>query len=111
MIDAIERKKRAIKARAASSTFPGEVAACAAALERLEAGVEGTRNVVRAKAAASGLLPHQRTAWLCLVSGAGKLSRKESSFLHNMRERRFITGPQEQWLALLDARISWEASR
>lgn len=111
MTDALERKKLAIKARAASSTFPGEIAACEAALERLEAGTEGTRNVVKAKAAASGLLPHQRTAWLCLVTAAGKLSRGESAFLHNMRERRFITGPQAQWLAILDARISWEASQ
>lgn len=111
MTEALERKRQAIKARAASTPFPAEVEACERALARLEAGSEGTRNVVRAKAAASGLMPHQRTAWLCLVTGAGRLSRSESSFLHNMRERRFITDPQQRWLDALDARISWEAAR
>lgn len=111
MTTALERKREAIKALAASATIPGEVAAAKRALERLDAGVEGTRNVVRAKAAASGLMPHQRTAWLCLVTGAGRLSRSESSFLHNMRERRFITEAQQKWLDALDARISWEVTR
>lgn len=57
------------------------------------------------------LLPHQRRAWLCLVNGAGMLSKNENSFLHNIRERRTTpTTAQAEWLNLIEVRIQWEKS-
>ena len=132
MTDALERKKKAIKALASSSTSPGEVAACEAALVRLGTGNEGTRNVVRAKAEqhaipadpfgprtkakqsgprpARPLLDHNRQAWLALVAGGGRLSRTENSFLHRMRESLYISPAQQRWLDDIDTRLRWEAS-
>lgn len=60
---------------------------------------------------AVALMPHQRMAWLCLAAGAGKLSKKENSFLHRMRESRYISSRQLDWLKDIDARLRWEASR
>lgn len=57
------------------------------------------------------LLPHQRMAWLCLAAGAGNLSRSENSFLHRMRESRYITPRQQDWLRDIDVRLRWEAGR
>ena len=57
------------------------------------------------------LLPHQRIAWLCLAAGAGNLSRSENSFLHRMRESRYITPRQQDWLRDIDVRLRWEAGR
>lgn len=105
MMDAIERKRQAIKARRNASTFAGEIDACDAALTRLEA-VSPTRAVVRRKA----LLDHQRRAWLLLVAGVGRLSKTENSFLHNVRERLTITERQAKWLTDLEVRIEWEKS-
>ena len=128
MTDATERKRRAIKARAASSSFPAEVEACEAALARLEER-QPTRNVVRVKAelhpdpfgprqtykrpgppAARALLPHQRKAWLLLASGGGNLSRSENSFLHRVRESKSISAAQSRFLDDIDIRMRWEAS-
>lgn len=128
MTDAIERKRRAIKARAAASTFPAEVEACEAALARLDER-QPTRNVVKVKAelhpdpfgpretfkrpgppAARALLPHQRKAWLILAGGGGKLSRAENSFLHRVRESTSISTAQSRFLNDIDIRMRWEAS-
>lgn len=128
MMDAIERKRRAIKARAAASTFPAEVQACEAALARLDER-QPTRNVVKMKAelhpdpfgprqtfnragppAVRALLPHQRKAWLILAAGGGHLSRSENSFLHRMRESRYLSPAQQRYLDDIDIRLRWEAS-
>lgn len=128
MMDAIERKRRAIKARAAASTFPAEVQACEAALARLDER-QPTRNVVKVKAefhpdpfgsrqttkrpgppAVRPLLPHQRKAWLILASGGGNLTRSENSFLHRVRESKAISPAQSRWLDDIDIRLRWEAS-
>lgn len=103
MTDALERKRAAIIARREATTFPGEVKACDEALARLEAS-SPTRAAVTVRA----LAEHQRRAWLCLVDGAGRLTKKESSFLHNMRERRFASPSQLRWLDDLALRIQWE---
>jgi len=55
------------------------------------------------------LLPHQRMAWLCLAAGAGNLSKTENSFLHRMRESRYISPRQQDWLRDIDVRLRWEA--
>lgn len=65
-----------------------------------------TQQVVRAKV----LAEHQRRAWMCLVNGAGILSKRENSFLHNVRDRRVITEPMARWLNDLETRIKWEKS-
>ena len=59
--------------------------------------------------AVASLLPHQRTAWLCLAGGAGNLSRTENSFLHRMRESKYISPRQQDWLRDIDTRLRWEA--
>src|SRR3546814_6588266 len=105
MTDALDRKRQAITARRDASTFPGEVEACDAALARLDA-ISPTRAVVRRKE----LRDHQRRAWLCLVAGAGRLSKAENSFLHNVRERQSISDRQAKWLTDLEVRIEWEKS-
>lgn len=66
-----------------------------------------TMQVIRAKV----LADHQRRAWLCIVDGAGRLSKAENSFLHNIRERRIQpTSSQMRWLGDLELRIAWEKS-
>jgi len=70
--------------------------------ERLEHKPSGPRPV-------APLLPHQRMAWLCLAAGAGNLSRSENSFLHRMRESRYISPRQQDWLRDIDVRLRWEA--
>lgn len=70
--------------------------------ERVEHKPTGPRPVSR-------LLPHQRMAWLCLAAGAGNLSRSENSFLHRMRESRYISPRQQDWLRDIDVRLRWEA--
>ena len=85
----------------------GERDAALAAIDRLNAKTP-SRNAVSVKAAAL-LLPHQRTAWLCLAAGGGRLSRTENSFLHRMRDSRWISEKQERWLADIDLRLRWEA--
>lgn len=66
-----------------------------------------TKQVIKAKV----LADHQRRAWLCLVDGAGRLSKAENSFLHNIRERRIHpTSSQMRWLTDLERRIAWEKS-
>lgn len=128
MTDAIERKRQAIKARAASSSFPAEVEACKAALARLDER-QPTRNVVKVKAelrpdpfgqretfkrpgppAVRSLMAHQRKAWLALAAGGGRLSRNENSFLHRMRESNHISPAQQRWLDDIDVRLQWEAT-
>lgn len=129
MSDAIERKKQSIRARAAASPFPAEVEACNAALERLERR-SPTREAVKVKAGlvqpdpfgirttvertgprpVDPLMPHQRKAWRTLAAGGGRLSRTENSFLHRMRESRYISPRQERWLDDLARRLDWEAS-
>lgn len=86
-------------------TLPNIRANAEAAKARLTAA-HATQRVVRAKV----LAEHQRRAWLCLVNGAGILSKRENSFLHNVRERRVITGPMARWLDDLETRIRWEKS-
>ena len=66
-----------------------------------------TRNVVMAKA----LAQHQRTATELLKIGRGKLSRGESSFLHNIREREFLSAGQDRWLRDLNVRLKWELAQ
>lgn len=66
-----------------------------------------TRNVVMAKA----LAHHQRTASELLAIGSGKLSRGEASFLHNIREREFLSPGQSRWLRDLDVRLKWELAQ
>lgn len=126
MTAAIERKRRAIKARAAASPFPAEVEACNAALTRLDER-QPTRDVVATKVrlhpdpfgprqtakrpgppAVRPLLPHQRKAWLILASGGGHLSRTENSFLHRVRESKFITQAQSRWMDDIEIRVRWE---
>ena len=68
--------------------------------------ISPTRAVVRRKE----LRDHQRRAWLCLVAGAGRLSKAENSFLHNVRERQSISDRQAKWLTDLEVRIEWEKS-
>jgi hypothetical protein len=82
----------------------GERKAALRAIKRVQAN-NPSREVVRGKV----LMEHQRRAWLCLVAGAGKLSRSESAFLHNVREKRFITDRMERWLSDIDTRLRWEA--
>ncbi|WP_374394414.1 hypothetical protein [Sphingopyxis sp.] len=121
------RKIDAAKRLAESTDNLGERNAALAAIERLT-----TKSVVAKKAAlyegipsdpfgprsdhrpvgprpVVPLLPHQRMAWLCLAAGAGKLSRSENSFLHRMRESRYISPRQQDWLRDIDVRLRWEA--
>lgn len=71
------------------------------------AKAHSTKQAIRAKV----LADHQRRAWLCLVDGAGRLSKAENSFLHNIRERRIQpTSSQMRWLGDLELRIAWEKS-
>lgn len=116
---------RKIQRLADSTDNPGERLAALAAVERLT-----TKSVVAKKAAlydgipsdplgadhrpvrpkpVTPLLPHQRMAWLCLAAGAGNLSRSENSFLHRMRESRYISPRQQDWLRDIDVRLRWEA--
>lgn len=125
------RKIEAARRLAASTDNPGEKAAANAAISRLESKGE-TRGVVRKREnlpvpadpfTAGGvrsnpgprpvrlLLPHQRQAWLALAAGGGRLSRTENSFLHRMRESRYISPDQQRWLNEIGVRLEWEASR
>lgn len=114
MIDT-RRRIEAAKRLAESTDNEGERNAALAAVERMEAS-QPTRNAVAIKAAVSRspravalLLPHQRMAWLCLAAGAGNLSKTENSFLHRMRESRYISPRQQDWLRDIDIRLRWEA--
>ena len=125
------RKIEAARRLAASTDVPGEKDAAHAAIARLEAN-STTTDVVRRRETLpfpadpfthggarsnSGprpvrlLLPHQRQAWLALAAGGGRLSRTENSFLHRMRESRYISPDQQRWLNEIGVRLEWEASR
>jgi len=114
MIDT-RRRIEAAQRLAEQTDNEGERNAALAAVQRMQAS-QSTRNAVAIKAAVNrapravaALLPHQRMAFLCLAAGGGRLSKKENSFLHKMRDSRWISPRQQAWLTDLDARLRWEA--
>jgi hypothetical protein len=101
----LKRRIKAAQHLADNTSNAGEREAALAAVERLRAN-SPTRAAVKAK----GLMEHQRRAWMCLVDGAGHLTKWENSFLHSVRAARSASGKQMKCLADIERRIAWEAT-